>query len=145
MGLLDSLVGMLGGEKAGEAASGALVQHISELLSSNASGGGLSGLVQSFERAGLGNIIGSWIGRGQNLPISPEQLQQVLGAGKISQIAKSLGLQNDQVAAQLSQLLPHVIDRLTPNGQVPAGGVGTADILGSLSAILGKGAPPSSS
>lgn len=145
MGLLDSLVGMLGGEKAGDAGSGALVQHISELLSSNAPGGGLSGLVQSFERAGLGNIVGSWISRGQNLPISPEQLQQVLGAGRISQIAKSLGLQNDQVATQLSQLLPHVVDRLTPNGQVPAGGVGAEDIVGALSAILGKAAPPSSS
>ena len=145
MGLLDSLVGMLGGEKAGEAASGALVQHISELLSSNASGGGLSGLVQSFERAGLGNVIGSWISRGQNLPISPEQLQQVLGAGRISQIAKSLGLQNDQVAAQLSQLLPHVVDRLTPNGQIPSGGIEGKAIAEAFSGFLGKIAPPKSS
>jgi uncharacterized protein YidB (DUF937 family) len=138
MGLLDSMVGMLGGNSPDGPATGALVQQITQILAANAQGGGLGGLVQSFERMGLGHIVNSWIGTGQNLPISPEQLQQVLGQGRIGQIAQSLGLQPDQVATQLSQLLPHVVDQVTPQGQVPAAAIAHTDIAGALSAILGQ-------
>ncbi len=137
MGLLDSVVGALGGS-AGGTSSNALVQLIVQMLANNAQDGGLGGLVQSFERAGLGHIVSSWIGTGQNLPISPEQLQQVLGQGRIGQIAQSLGLQPDQVAAQLSQVLPRVVDKVTPDGQIPAEGVAHTDVMGALSGLLGQ-------
>jgi uncharacterized protein YidB (DUF937 family) len=138
VGLLDQVAGMLGGGTTGGTSSGALIQEISNLLANNAAGGGLGGLVQSFERAGLGHIVNSWIGTGQNLPISPDQLSQVLGSGKIAEIAHKLGLNSDQVAAQLSQLLPHVVDQATPSGAIPADGIAHADVAGMLTSVLGK-------
>jgi uncharacterized protein YidB (DUF937 family) len=143
MGILDNVIGMLGNNTPGGASSSALVQQMVAMVASNASAGGLGPLVQSFDRAGLGHIVGSWIGTGQNLPISPDQLTQVLGQGKIAEIAGSLGMQTDQVAAQLSQLMPHLIDRVTPGGQIPANGIGHTDIVGALASILGQSAPPS--
>ena len=143
MGILDNVIGMLGNNTPGGASSSALVQQMVAMVASNASAGGLGALVQSFDRAGLGHIVGSWIGTGQNLPISPDQLTQVLGQGKIAEIAGSLGMQTDQVAAQLSQLMPHLIDRVTPGGQIPANGIGHTDIVGALASILGQSAPPS--
>jgi len=124
MGLLDGVAGMLGNSLGG-ANSSALVQQITQML---AGSGGLGALVQAFERNGLGHIVSSWIGGGQNLPISPDQLKQVLGQGQLAQIAQSLGLQPDQVAGQLSQLLPHVVDKVTPGGQIPSEGVAHNDV-----------------
>ena len=138
MGILDSVIGILGDKTSGSPSSNVLVQQISAMIAGGAAGGGLGGLMQSFDRAGLGHVISSWIGAGQNLPISPDQLTQVLGQGKIAEIAGSLGLQPDQVAGQLSQLLPHLIDRVTPNGQVPESGIGHTDIAGALAGILGQ-------
>ena len=138
MGILDSVIGMLGDKTSGASSSSALVEQIGAMLASNTAGGGLGGLMQSFDRAGLGHVISSWVGTGQNLPISPDQLKQVLGQGKIAEIANSLGLQSDQVAGQLSQLLPHLIDRVTPDGKVPESGIGHTDIAGALAGILGQ-------
>jgi uncharacterized protein YidB (DUF937 family) len=145
MSLFDSVVGMLTGDGSGDHPSGALMQHLGDLLSSNGAGGGLSGLVQSFEQSGLGHVIGSWVGTGDNLPISPDQIQQVFGSGKLAELAQSLGLDTDQVASQLSQVLPHLIDSLTPNGQVPADGVGQADILGAIGSLFGRSSPTADS
>lgn len=137
MGLLDSVIGAVGGNTQG-AQQGALIQHVTAMLGNNSSTGGLNGLVQSFEGSGLGHIIGSWVGTGQNLPISADQVQQALGSGKIEQIAQSLGLQSDQVSAQLSQILPQLVNHVTPNGQIPADGVAHTDIATALSGILGR-------
>jgi uncharacterized protein YidB (DUF937 family) len=78
--------------------------------------------------------------------VSAEQIQQVLGQGRIGQLAQSVGLQPDQVSAQLAQLLPGIIDHLTPHGQIPAQGIGHGDVAGALGAILSKatGGNPSS-
>ena len=138
MGLLDSVVGALGGNGAGGVSTAALVQQITQMLANNAQGGGLGSLIQSFERMGLGHVISSWVGTGQNLPISPEQLQQVLGQDQIGQIAQSLGLKPDQIATQLSQLLPHVVDQVTPSGQVPTQGIEHSDVMDALSGMLGQ-------
>jgi uncharacterized protein YidB (DUF937 family) len=138
MGILDSVIGMLGDKTSGASSSGALVEQIGAMLASNSAGGGLGGLMQSFDRAGLGHVISSWVGTGQNLPISPEQLAQVLGHGKIAEIAGSLGVQPDQVAGQLSQLLPHLVDRITPNGKLPESDIAHTDIAGALAGILGQ-------
>lgn len=125
MGLLDSVIGALGGAQ-GSGQGDALQAIIAMLAQGNGpGGGGLGGLVQQFERGGLGDLIGSWVGTGQNLPISPTQLQDVLGSDLLSQFAQQLGLSQGQAADQLSQLLPQVVDKLTPGGQLPdAGGLG---------------------
>jgi uncharacterized protein YidB (DUF937 family) len=138
MGLLDSVVGALGGQQgqggAGAAGGGALLTAVIGMLAQNQ--GGLAGLVQKFEQSGLGNVVGSWIGTGQNLPISADQLRNVLGSDAIGQIAQQLGLSHEEAAGQLSQALPQVVDQATPEGQLPAdGGLGN---LGDIGALLGK-------
>lgn len=132
MGLLDSVMGMLGGAQGGQAAGGnaALLNAVVGLLGNNSSVGGLAGLVQQFEQGGLGHVVGSWVSNGQNLPISADQLQSVLGSGVLQNLAQQTGLSHGDLASQLSQLLPQVVNQVTPNGQVPAGGLG--DELGSL-------------
>ncbi|MDX2152780.1 MAG: YidB family protein [Bryobacteraceae bacterium] len=85
--------------------------------------GGIAGLVSEFQRGGLGEVVNSWVSTGQNLPISPDQLQGVLGSDAVRGFASSLGVPADAAASQLTQLLPTVVDHLTPNGQLPAGNV----------------------
>ena len=86
MGLLDSLDGALGGgQQGGAPPTGELIGAIIGMLGHPQAGGGLAGLVQKFEHSGLGSVIGSWIGTGQNLPISAEQLKSVLGSDVIGQ------------------------------------------------------------
>ena len=92
MGLLDGLLGqvagsLLGGGQQGGAAGGGLASVLGGLLSNDGGQGGLGGLVGKFEQAGLGNVVSSWIGSGQNLPISAEQLQNVLGSDAVSGMA----------------------------------------------------------
>lgn len=91
--------------------------------------GGLGGLVSAFTQGGLGDVIGSWVGRGENLPVSGGQLAGVLGPGALQHLAGSTGASHGEVADALSQLLPRVVDHLTPDGVVPDGGVDTGDLL----------------
>ena len=136
MGLLGSLVNMLGNGPNGGGDNLALVNAVVRILGNDAPGGGLGGLAASLQQAGLGNVIGSWIGHGPNLPISPDQVEAGLGADTIAQIARQLGLGNGDVAGQLSHVLPHVVDALTPQGHLPAEGLGNTD---DLLARLGPG------
>ena len=119
MGLLDNILSGAGG-----AAGGA----IGDLLTSHE--GGLGGLVSAFEKGGLGEIAGSWVGKGANLPISAEQIRSVLGSGPVADIARKLGVSPEAAADEISQMLPGIVDKLTPNGALPTGGLG--DALGGL-------------
>ena len=80
--------------------------------------GGLAGLVQAFQQNGLGEQMSSWISTGQNLPISLRPVKAVLGGGQLSQIACQLGTNESQHVGGLADMLPQVIDKLTPNGQL---------------------------
>ncbi|CAN5865930.1 YidB family protein [soil metagenome] len=128
MSLIGSLVGMLGGGQ-GEGDNLAMVNAVIRMLGNDAPGGGIGGLAAKLQQGGLGGVFDSWIGHGQNLPISAEQVDNVLGADMVAGIARQLGLNNGDVAAQLSQVLPHVVDALTPQGHVPAQGLGDAQQL----------------
>jgi uncharacterized protein YidB (DUF937 family) len=114
MGLLDNLAGQILG---GSSTQGNLVNAIMGMIG-NQQSGGLSGLVEQLAGKGLGDIVNSWVGTGKNLPITPQQVQHGLGGETISQIAQQVGLTPEAVTSQLSQLLPQVVDKLTPNGQV---------------------------
>jgi uncharacterized protein YidB (DUF937 family) len=81
--------------------------------------GGLSGLVQQFHEKGLGDVITSWVGTGQNLPISGEQIQSVLSNEHVKAFAAKAGISPDMAGAKIAELLPALVDKLTPNGQVP--------------------------
>lgn len=134
MGLLDSLVGALG--QAAAQAPGQvqgqpdLLNAVLGLLGPGSPLGGLAGLATRFQQGGLGDVMQSWVSTGQNLPISPDQLQSVLGPDTVAALARQFGLNAGDLAGPLSQLLPQVVDRLTPQGQMPQGGLGSAaDLL----------------
>ena len=138
MGLLDSVLGsvignLAGGRLGGGAGADILMRVMGGLL--NQGGGGLGALLQRFQLGGLGEVAASWVGTGQNLPISAEQLQSVLGGDQIGALAQQAGLSQGDLMGQLAQMLPQVVDRLTPNGQLPAGG--EAELSGMLSSVLG--------
>ena len=98
--------------------------------------GGLDGLVRAFQDKGLGGVVDSWVSTGQNLPISADQIQQALGSDRLGQLAGNLGLSNADLSSKLAEILPNVVDKLTPNGQVPdANALG--QLLGSLRGKLG--------
>lgn len=82
--------------------------------------GGLDGLIERFQRGGLGDAMNSWIGHGGNQPVSPEHLADALGSDTVSTLQIRTGLSRDDLLAQLSQVLPGVIDGLTPQGRRPA-------------------------
>lgn len=121
MGLFDSLAqaagALMGGKDSG--IQGQLLQAATQLLGQNSNIGGLAGLVQAFQKNGLGEIVNSWVGTGQNMPISPAQVQQGLGAGLLEQLAGKAGVSTDAASSQLASLLPSLIDKLTPEGKIP--------------------------
>ena len=146
MALLDDLLGHLQQNAiptpSGGASHADLLNGITHMLGGSGGIGGLAGLMQLFNQAGLGHIIQSWIGSGQNLPISAQQLQQVLGPGVLQGLAGKLGITPDILSQQLAHALPTVVDKVTPQGQIPAqdplqglgGGLGGA--MGMLKGLL---------
>jgi uncharacterized protein YidB (DUF937 family) len=136
MGLLDELLGgVMGGMKGG--AGGAqpqnpLMQIALQLLQQN---GGIEGILGKFQQAGYADQAQSWISTGENRPISADDLQQVLGQGQLGQIAQQLGLGQREAADGLASMLPQVIDRMTPQGQVAPG---SGDLVEQALAILNQ-------
>ena len=119
MGLLDQLVGSLAGGQSG--GNNALLETVLRMVN-DPQNGGLQGLIQTFQQGGLGEIVNSWVSQGQNLPISAEQIQSVLGGSSLSSIASQLGVSQEQASGSLASMLPQLIDGLTPNGNVPQNG-----------------------
>jgi len=89
----------------------------------NEQGGGLAGLIQALHANGLGDVVSSWIGTGPNQPISASQIQGVLGSDAVKQLAARMGISPEAVSAKLAKVLPGAIDKLTPNGKLPEGGL----------------------
>lgn len=116
MGLLDGVLGGLGDDAAG---------GLSDLLKGQ---GGVAGLAEKFGQNGLGDVVGSWIGKGGNAGMSPEQIASVLGSGPIAAFAAKLGVSPEQASETLAGLLPEAVDRLTPHGSTE----GADDMLGGL-------------
>jgi uncharacterized protein YidB (DUF937 family) len=113
MGIIDNITEKFaGGSGEGNPATAGILEMI------NNHPGGVSGLIQAFHDKGMSEVVTSWVGNGQNLPVTAEQIQSVLGSDTVKQFAGKLGLSPDQATAHLSELLPGLIDKLTPNGQV---------------------------
>ncbi|WP_292254924.1 YidB family protein, partial [Mesorhizobium sp.] len=81
--------------------------------------GGLGGLLDKLKDAGHGNVADSWVGTGQNQPINPGDLGSALGPAVIREIAQRTGMNEQELLQQLSTALPGIVDKLTPNGQIP--------------------------
>ena len=112
-----------------------MIQMALQLLQQN---GGIDGLLAKFQQAGMGQQAQSWIGTGQNMPISADALSQIFGQGQLGQIAQQLGMSHQDVASGLAQTLPGVVDEMTPQGQIPEN---HSDLVAQALAILQKGRP----
>lgn len=134
MGLFDSVISAVSNHVAQQ---GGLANVLGGLLANNGELGGLHGLVDKFNQAGLGDVVNSWIGAGANQPISGDQLSQVLGGDVLGKVAGQLGMDPAQLSGQLSALLPGLVDKLTPNGSIPQEGLGnTGDLMSMLGGLL---------
>jgi uncharacterized protein YidB (DUF937 family) len=123
MGLMDQVRQAVGGMMGGQGGQNPLLQAVAGLLGKDSGIGGLAGLVQAFQKNGLGEIVNSWVSTGQNLPATPSQIEQGLGSDLLSRLAGKAGLSSSAASSQLAGLLPDLIDKLTPNGKVEAGGL----------------------
>ena len=116
-----------------------LLKVITGLLANDGAQGGLGGLMGKFQQAGLGDVLGSWVGSGPNQPISGNQLTAVLGSDVMADLAASLGTDTGAAAGQLSQVLPGLIDQLTPSGEAPQDGLGSGgELMGMLGGLLAR-------
>lgn len=126
---MEDLVGAalkMGGGQAG------LMRAVTGLIG----GGGLAALVSKLSDSGLGDAVGSWVGKGENAPVSADQLKQALGDDTVRQVAEEAGVSEGEAAGGLAELLPKVVDQLTPDGEVP-GADDLAGALGKLKGLLG--------
>ena len=119
MGILDSLENSLAFKGAlGQLEASVLPTVLGEVLG-NGGQGGLNAIVAKLQQAGLGDQVKSWIGNGQNLPITAEQLQQVLGSDTVRQLAARYNIPVDQISQILAQQLPKAVDQASPDGKLP--------------------------
>jgi uncharacterized protein YidB (DUF937 family) len=118
MGFLGNLaskeLGNIGGGK------GAMVMAIVQMLQNRP--GGIQGLLQAFQQHGMGDAVQSWISTGQNQQVSSEQVNQALGHDQVQQVAQQAGVSKEEASSGIASLLPQIVDKLTPNGQVPQQG-----------------------
>jgi uncharacterized protein YidB (DUF937 family) len=131
MGLLDELARGIGAQL-GKGAGNEAVNAALNLLN-NPELGGMAGLVKLFNQGGLEKQMASWIGTGKNLPVSADQIMSVLGQGRVAELAKQAGVGSQDIAGGLAQMLPQIIDKLTPDGKLPA----QNDLAGQLSKLAG--------
>ena len=138
MGLFDQIAGAVAGAT-GNANSGGneLLTAVMHMVNDPKTGG-LEGLIKSFHKGGMAEIINSWVSTGHNLPISAEQIKNVLGSDQVKSIASKLGINSEQASAQIAQYLPQIVDKLTPGGNIPAGGDLLAQGLNMLKGNLFK-------
>jgi uncharacterized protein YidB (DUF937 family) len=122
MGLLDQLAGQvmgkLGAQQQDPVPQNDLLNGVMGLIGG---AGGLSGLLEKLKQSGLADQVASWVGTGENKTVSGNQIKDALGEDSVAQIAQQAGIEPDHASNGLAQLLPQIIDKLTPNGQVPQG------------------------
>src|SRR5215469_16846113 len=129
MGLLDSILGALGGQSGTSGGANPLIGIVGGLLTQC---GGLEGLANKFAQSGQGNAFQSWVGMGENEPISSNQIQNVLGSEQVNAIATRMGVDPGIASTFLAEYLPKIVDKLTPAGKIDP----TADHQQGLTALL---------
>lgn len=123
MGLFDTIAKEVLGKLSGGGDAKNPLLDIALSLIANPKTGGLGGLVESFKNKGFEDIMSSWIGTGQNQPISKDQILNVLGKDQIQKMAENAGISQEEASGGLASLLPEIIDKLTPNGKLPDSGL----------------------
>lgn len=117
--VLGQVLGQGGPAMRAAPGGGGLDDLLGQILGGGAAAGGLGGLLEQMRRSGFGEQADSWVQRGPNLPISPDALEQIFGRGGMSEIARHAGISEDEARSGLSELLPEVVDRVTPDGRMP--------------------------
>jgi uncharacterized protein YidB (DUF937 family) len=134
MGLFDDVVSIIGNKLGGgDGQQKSLIEQAMAMIN-NPEIGGLPGLVEKFQKNGLGEVVSSWIGTGTNQPVSPDQINNALGTESITEIAGKVGVSRNQISEGLASILPQLIDKLTPDGKLPEGSM----LEKSLSALADK-------
>jgi len=126
MGLFDDVAGSVMG-KVMNSSQGGMAQVAMEIFKQY---GGLNGILDKFKESGLGDAAASWVGNGENFPISAEQISSVFGSGHIADMAEKFGISPEVLSSQIAENLPNLINKMTPNGEI------TNDNSGLLSTIL---------
>jgi len=108
MGMFDGLLGGIVGA--------GMVSVVSSIIEKH---GGVSGVVDEFEKNGLGATVKSWVGTGPNQPISADQVHKALGPDLLQQLSQKSGLSVQELTQKLAQILPQAVDKLTPDGVIP--------------------------
>ena len=134
MGLLNSLLGSLLGGLNNNQQSG-LMSSVSGLITGS---GGIGGLMQKFSGAGLGDLMKSWVSNGPNPPATAQHIEQVFGADQLQQIASQTGIDPSQISGHIAQILPQLVDKLTPHGQPVEGETLHGGLASLLQGGLGK-------
>jgi len=134
MGLLDNLESQALGKVLG-GSTNPLASGLLQMIQNQP--GALQGLLQSFHEQGLGALASSWVGNGQNRPVSADQIHQVLGSDQVQALAAKAGISPDAAGSAIAQLLPGIVDKLTPNGQLPEHN-SVMEMVGGLLQNLGK-------
>jgi uncharacterized protein YidB (DUF937 family) len=129
MGLLDSILGAASGESGASGQANPLIGIVGGLL---AQSGGLQGLANKFGQSGQGNVFQSWVGMGENQPVSNDQIQNALGSEQVKALAAKMGIDPAQASSFLADYLPKIVDKLTPAGKIDPG----ADHQQGLAALL---------
>jgi uncharacterized protein YidB (DUF937 family) len=141
MSLTESIFSALGQTEGGgqQGPSAGLLGGITEYINSRP--GGLHGLLDEFRQKGAGDLVSSWVGQGENQPVDPQRVQSLLGEGELAKIAGRAGISSAAVSQAVSAVLPHIVDRLTPNARVEGNGqLDAASLLGSLGDLFGGAA-----
>jgi uncharacterized protein YidB (DUF937 family) len=108
MGLFDGLLGGIVGAEMATVVNGLIERH-----------GGVQGVVSQLRTGGLGPTVNSWINEGPNAPVSAQEVHRAFGDQTMSELAAQSGMSTQELAQKLSQVLPHAVDALTPDGSVP--------------------------
>jgi uncharacterized protein YidB (DUF937 family) len=139
MGLFDGVIGEvlnnLGNAGSTQGGGNPVLQMVMGLMQQN---GGLGGLVDRLSKNGLGPQAASWVGSGENLPVSADQLGQALGSGPLAELAGKFGLDPQAISGNLAQYLPEVVNQLTPDGRLPDNANSNELLEKGLSALAGK-------
>jgi uncharacterized protein YidB (DUF937 family) len=133
MGLLNDIVSMIGKKLGGGSQQSSLMEQAFAIIN-NPETGGLSGLIEKFQKNGLEDVISSWIGTGANQPVSADQISNTLGTERITEVAGKVGVSPNHIAESLASILPQLIDKLTPDGKVPDDNI----LEKGLNALAGK-------
>jgi uncharacterized protein YidB (DUF937 family) len=134
MGLFDSLLGSLLGGLSGNQQS-SLMSSVAGLVGQS---GGIEGLMQKFGGHGLGDLVKGWVSTGPNPPATPQHVEQVFGAQQLDQMAAQTGIDRSQIASHVAQILPQLVDKLTPQGQPVSGNALQQGLASLMQGGLGK-------